>query len=90
MKAHAAHAHAAKRLVLGEQRQEPVQRRARERVGEGEAMKPKEKRAGAATEGAHVEKRNASIARMTRREAAGFFMICTICGLLITIWGLLA
>ena len=52
-------------------------------------MKPKEKRAGAATEGAHVEKRNASIARMTRREAAGFFMIYTICGLLITIWGLL-
>ena len=52
-------------------------------------MTRKEKRAGAATAGAHVEKRNASIARMTRREAVGFFMVCTICGLLITIWGLL-
>lgn len=53
-------------------------------------MNAKEKRARAATEGAHVEKRNASITRMTRREAAGFFMICTVCGLIITIWGLLA
>ena len=54
-------------------------------------MTRKEKRAGATNhQRAHVEKRNASIARMTRREAAGFFMICTICGLLITIWGLLA
>lgn len=38
---------------------------------------------------AHVRKHEASIARMTRREAVGFFMVCTICGLLITIWGLL-
>ena len=53
-------------------------------------MSRKEKRAGAATEGAHVRKHEPSIARMTRREAAGFFMLCTICGLLITIWGLLA
>lgn len=38
---------------------------------------------------AHVRKHDASITRMTRSEAAGFFMLCTICGLLITIWGLL-
>lgn len=38
---------------------------------------------------AHVRKHDQMIARMTRREAAGFFMICTICGLIITIWGLL-
>ena len=52
-------------------------------------MNAKEKRAGAATEGAHAQKHEQSIARMTSREAAGFFMVCTICGLLITIWGLL-
>lgn len=52
-------------------------------------MNRKEKRAGAATVGAHAQKHTESIARMTRREAVGFFMVCTICGLIITIWGLL-
>ena len=53
-------------------------------------MEPKESaRQVAKPSRAHVREHDASIARMTRREAVGFFMLCTICGLLITIWGLL-